>query len=218
MKKFLYFLTITTVALFLLSGCGPGNNGGEENPSNIHIKQAIANGDVASYDESDPLKDQYLAVINYLRGLSVKCNDSMGLSGPVGVDMVWESHVAAAAQEHSEDMNKSIWYDHKGSGTANDITGQSFTPARQSTFDERIIHNGYGGSIMGENIAISKASFVISDDYWLTVMEGWMSSTHGHCSNIMNPNLTDFGMYESRAAVDAAGEYKTYWTQDFGGN
>ena len=44
-----------------------------------------------------------------------------------------------------------------------------------------------------------------------------MKSTHGHCSNIMNPNLTEFGMYESGANVDANGWYKVYWTQDFGG-
>jgi len=222
-SHFISFAVLGTI--FLLSGCGPSdawsgdnnqNNGGVERPSDIHIKQAIDNGDVANYDANDPLQDQYLAVVNYLRGLGVRCNDPKGLSGPVDVDMVWEDTVAAAAKEHSEDMKKSNWYDHNGSGTVNDVTGQSFDPPRKSAFYERIKRNGYGGSMQAENIAKAEATYELPSDYWLTVMEGWMTSEHGHCSNIMNPNLTDFGMHESRAAV-AKGVYKTYWTQDFGG-
>jgi len=32
----------------------------------------------------------------------------------------------------------------------------------------------------------------------------------------MNPIFTQFGMYESRAAIDADGWHKVYWTQNFG--
>ena len=220
------FFSLLTGAFVLLGGCASVNNGGGNNNNNnnggnttlIDASFSIDLSQVPGYDSTDPINDQYLAVINYLRGLNVKCDDPSGLFGPVGIDMQWENHVAAAAREHSEDMKKSVWYDHDGSGTANDITGQSFTPSRKSTFDERIKYNGYVGSIMAENIATmwSKPN-PPANNAWVTVMEGWMKSDHGHCSNIMNPSLTDFGMYESRAAVDANGEYHVYWTQDFGG-
>jgi uncharacterized protein YkwD len=43
------------------------------------------------------------------------------------------------------------------------------------------------------------------------VMDGWMSSD-GHCANIMNPALRDFGV---ACVPGAAGNtYGTYWTMD----
>jgi len=207
----------------LLVGCGGvGGVGGGGNPNDINLAQAIANGDIPDYNASrngtPQVSQNYLAVINYLRSLNITCNDASAISGPSSLDMAWNTHLEASAKEHSEDMNKSVWYSHDGSGTVNDKTAQDLGLGRGSYFKDRIDHNGFIGSMKAENIAMSAASFVRSDDYWLNVMERWMASTHGHCSNIMHPSLTQFGMYESRAGVDANGTYKVYWTQDFGGS
>ncbi len=172
---------------------------------------------IDGYESTDPIEDQYLAVINYLRSLSIKCNDPYARSGPVDSDMQWDDLLAASAEEHSEDMRIAEHYSHLGSDTASDITGQTFTPTRASKFNERIAYNGYIGS-SAENIAVYGSSpEAANSDKWITIMEAWMTSTTGHCSNIMNPNLTDFGMFESRADVNGTGWYKVYWTQNFGG-
>ena len=225
-RKTMYALVLGFVLIGCNSSIGNSNTHGTTSSSNssveVNLTQAIANGDIANYDASRNGTSQvylnYVAVINYLRSLSITCNDPTAITGPSNPDMVWNTYIAASAKEHSEDMRKSDWYSHDGSGTVNDTTAQDMGLGRGSHFNERIIHNGFSASTSAENIAMSTASFVRPDDYWLKVMEGWMASTHGHCSNIMNPQLTEFGMYESRAAVDSNGTYKIYWTQDFGGN
>ena len=173
--------------------------------------------DVEGYSTNDTIEDQYLSVINHLRSLSIECNDSHAYSGPSGVDMQWNVLLSDAAEEHSEDMRIAEHYAHDGSGTDSDITGQTFTPTRASKFYERIEHNGFNGS-SAENIAIyASTPTQAQSDKWVTIMEAWMTSTTGHCSNIMNPSLTEFGMHESRADVNGTGWYKVYWTQNFGG-
>jgi len=103
------------------------------------FKIDIAN--VEGYDTTDPIEDQYLAVINHLRGLSIKCNDSHAMSGPSASDMQWNILLADAAEEHSEDMRIAEHYDHLGSGTASDITGQTFTPTRAIYICSRFKHS-----------------------------------------------------------------------------
>ena len=215
-------LVFCIVAIFGLVGCGGGSSGnllpeGTMSSSDLNLTKDIHEGKIADYDKTDPIEDQYLAIINYFRSLEIKCNDAKAITGPSGKDMNWNLLLANAAKEHSEDMNLSAWYGHNGSGTINDITGQTLTPVRASIFSERIENNGYNGSLTAENIAMIRAKPIVpSADSWIKVMEGWMKSTDGHCSNIMNPKLTEFGMYESRADVNASGWYNVYWTQDFG--
>jgi hypothetical protein len=222
-----YLLAVAS-AIVVVSGCGPtdGSGGGAHGgggsagtsggtiDASFHIDLA----DVPGYDSTDPIDEQYLSVVNYLRGLDITCNDAQGLSGPVEIDLRNDPHLQAAAREHSEDMRISGHYGHEGSGTTSDTTGQALGHA--STPRERMVHNGYTGNITAENIAIMQSTpNPPASDAWVEAMEGWMKSTHGHCSNIMNPNLTDFGMYESRtSAPDTEGYYRVYWTQDFGGN
>ena len=215
------------IAVQMITGCSSsgdmqtGNTSatgvtGDATQSTINSSFHINLADVPGYNSADPVDDQYLSVVNYLRMLSIKCNDSRGLSGPVGTDLQNESHLQASAREHSEDMRISGHYDHKGSGTASDTTGQALGHA--STPRERMKHNGYTGTLTAENIAFFASTKLPEDKEWVHAMEGWMTSTHGHCSSIMNPNLTDFGMHEScTTSPDAQGYYRCYWTQDFGG-
>jgi len=179
---------------------------------------------VPSYDPNDPIEDQYLSVVNYLRDLKVKCNDPAGLEGSVGSDLVWNTFLMDAAQEHSDDMLANQLFSHQGSGTETDLTGQNFTPVRPSEFYERIEFNGYiNYTTSGENIAMQGAYPTLSDTTWVKAMEGWMTSTTGHCSNIMNPNFKDFGMAEARGTQPYTLDDGTvidmpvaYQTQNFG--
>jgi len=178
---------------------------------------------VDGYNADDSIEEQYLAVVNYLRSLRIKCNDPSALEGPVGSNLVWNTFLTSASQEHSDDMLTTGQFTHEGSGTQSDVTGQTFTPARASTSFERMIHNGYTYSTAGENIAYRAAYPTLPDDSWVRAMEGWMKSHTGHCSNIMKPNFRDFGMAEARGTkpiVFSDGVTRdadvAYWTQNFG--
>ncbi len=219
--RFIVFLSAMAL-LFGISGCGdssdvPGGSGEITNPSDIDLTKDIQDGKISGYNNADPIEDQYLAVINYFRSLKIQCDYALAVTGPSGSDMTWNTFLADSAEEHSQDMMLSVHYDHLGSGTGNDITGQTFTPSRSSTPHERIIYNGYQGLMTAENIAyVGSTPNPPSSDVWIKVMEKWMTSKTGHCSNIMYHNLTEFGMHESRADANATGGYKVYWTQNFG--
>ena len=45
-------------------------------------------------------------------------------------------------------------------------------------------------------------------------MKSWITSTTGHCENIMNPNYSFLGVGFFYAT---AGRYDDYWVQNFGG-
>jgi len=178
---------------------------------------------VDGYNADDPIEKQYLAVVNYLRGLRIKCNDPAALEGPVGSDLVWNTLLTDASKEHSDDMLITGQFTHEGSGEQSDITGQTFSPTRASTPFERMTHHGYTYSTAGENIDTRAAYPELADDSWVRAMEDWMKSHTGHCSNIMDPNFRDFGMAESRGTkpiVFSDGITRdvpvAYWTQNFG--
>jgi len=228
MKKVIFYgmVVLALVACGGGSGGSGGSNGGGTSctncvdPADINLTKDIQDDKITGYNSNDPINIQYLSVINYFRSLNIVCNDAMAVEGPSGSDMEWNDDLADSAKEHSDDMMKSNWYNHNGSGTSNDITGQTFTPARPSTFSERISHNGFSNNLTAENIGIMRTKpNNPPSDAWITAMEGWIKSEHGHCSNIMHPDLKYFGMYESRTtSADSAGWNKVYWTQDFGGN
>lgn len=215
MHRYRVFLVIIVLSL-ITNGCdGSGSSSDSTGAAVVDSSFSIDLSKVSGYNSSDPIEDQYLAVINYLRSQHLKCNDHLGIEGP-STPLTWNADLAAAALEHSQDMNISGHYGHTGSGTPSDITGTHVGHA--SSFSERINYNGYSGNTTGENIANSASKpNPVPSDYWVTVMEGWMKSTSGHCSNIMHPNFEDFGMAEVRADVNATGWYLTYWTQNFGG-
>jgi len=232
------------VVCLLLIGCGGGGASTstsvsspnvDENTDTFNgllVKDLNLTKDISDrklvINHGDSIKDQYLTVINYLRDLKIKCNDSRAEEGPVS-SIIWDELLAAAAEEHSNDMNTSGDYSHDGSGTASDTTGQALTPAKKSTPAERVAAAGYAGQA-GENIAIQVRDYTnaggkpvnfqpVDSDTWISIMEEWMKSKKGHCSNIMNPANKSFGMHESGSRVDDNGThtlYSTYWTQEFG--
>ena len=210
-------------ALFFVAGCGGGGgstqgDGDGGTVPDINLSKAIQQGEIPGYDETDPIKDQYLAVINYIRSLSIVCNDSSKAQGPSD-PLQWDNNLFMAAKEHSEDMLMTGHYSHDGSGTQYDLTASDLGLSRGSHFDERIVHNGFQGNIKAENIAMMKLQNIQpSGKEWLSAMEGWIKSTHGHCSNIMSKQIKYFGMYEAKSQTpDANGTIYIYWTQDFGG-
>jgi uncharacterized protein YkwD len=97
-----------------------------------------------------------------------------------------------------------------------------------STPAQRVEYNGYDGSSAENQARIlriyTKGSQPIvfeplADDTWLFIMQEWMKSTTGHCSNIMNASFEDFGMYEAGVYDEDNGTHilhATYWTQNFG--
>ncbi len=222
-------------AAVVLSGCGSNTSHKKETKlapiPNVDVKKSIQEGKIKAYNPSDPIEKQYTAVVNYLRSQSITCSDASGFSGPLP-SIKWNSKLYMSAKEHSDDYNQTGAYkhDHTGSGEGSDVTAVSLgiTP-KGSTPRQRVEHQGYDG-YAGENQAnyisyhangIPPANFKkIEPTTWMDVMSGWMQSQHGHCSNIMNPDATEFGMAQSGARYDNNGTddiYTTYWTQDFGG-
>ncbi len=221
MKKILFYSLMSLIFV----GCGGGNGNGTScinciDPSDINLTKDIQNNKISDYHSSDPINIQYLSIINYFRSLKIKCDDHMAIKGPSGSKMEWNDNLKDSAKEHSEDMMKSDWYDHNGSGTTNDKTAIDLLLGRGSKFYERISHNGFTSSALtAENIArMETKPNNPPSNAWIITMEEWIKSKHGHCSNIMNPDLKYFGMYESRTtSADSDGLNKAYWTQDFGG-
>jgi uncharacterized protein YkwD len=104
-----------------------------------------------------------------------------------------DDRLRCAARLHSLDMATNNFFSHTGTGG--------------TTFTQRIEAQGYTSwSAAAENIAAgsSTASAAVAQ---------WMSSTAGHCGNIMNPAYEDIGI---GVAYDASSTYGWYWTQDFG--
>ncbi len=131
---------------------------------------------VASYD------DEVIRLVNVER-------DSAGGLAP----LKGESHLAAAALRHSNDMatNMVTYIDHVGTDG--------------STFDQRIREAGYlSYTALAENIAAGYSTPA-------AVMAGWMGSS-GHRANILNTNLREIGV----SYVYGNAGYRHYWTQDFG--
>ena len=240
MKK----LIISTMATFLLIGCGGGasttesvNNSNIDNnnsisssnnvvkPSDVNVTKAIQDGKVLGYSDSNTEKENYLAVINYLRSLKIECGDTDNTVGPASA-LNWSDKLYQASLDHSKDVVKNYtkyfnprieskgYNPHLGSGTSTDIPG--FQNGEGSRFTDRIQYNNYQHPL-GENVAITSDTEVGDDtNAWLNAMNGLIRSPE-HCRNIMSPYAKDFGMAEYVSPDNSVyGEYHYFWTQDFG--
>jgi uncharacterized protein YkwD len=129
-----------------------------------------------------------LARVNAARAAGAQCGarGAFAATGP----LQWHGVLVTAAARHSQDMASSNIFSHTGSDN--------------STFAQRVTAAGYGWSLVAENIAAGYRTVQ-------EVMDGWMSSD-GHCANIMNPGLRDFGV--ACVPGGASNTYSTYWTMD----
>jgi len=103
----------------------------------------------------------------------------------------YNSNLAAAARDHSEDMGWQDYFSHTG------LDGSS--PA------DRVTAAGYSYNRLGENIAAGQPTPEI-------VVDAWMASP-GHKANILDPDFCDIGV---GYAYVADSTYRHYWTQNFG--
>jgi uncharacterized protein YkwD len=130
-------------------------------------------------DESSPVEievsndapaafQQMLADVNAVRAEGCRCGDQN--MPPVG-SVQWNSQLAAAAANHSEDMAQVGQLNHTGSDGSN--------------AGARLVRVGYNWQQYGENIA---SGFTSSS----SVLRAWINSP-GHCRNLMGANFTEMG-------------------------
>jgi uncharacterized protein YkwD len=126
--------------------------------------------------------------VNAARAAGAQCgaHGAFAAAGP----LQWHGVLVAAAARHSQDMASHNFFSHTGSDNS--------SPA------QRVTDAGYGWHLAAENIAAGYRTVQ-------EVMDGWMTS-EGHCANIMNPELRDFGV--ACVPGGASNTYSTYWTMD----
>ena len=185
--------SLIILASLLLIGCG----GTASNP----VSDNAQNGDLSKINVT---QQEFLTAINKARSIQRDCypNDpNRGLMEATH-PLKWNNELYASALEHSTDLATSDTFDHKGSGTESDITGDG----KASEFYERIENNGYSNYYsIGENIAGGQENL---DE----VMKAWLASP-GHCSNIMKDTYDEVGV---AVVLNEDSTYGIYWTQNFG--
>ena len=129
-----------------------------------------------------------LAAINQARASGRYCGTTWY---PATGALTWNTLLTQAAAAHSTDMANNDYFSH--------------TSLDGRTFVQRIVATGYQYTTLAENIAAGSGTIQ-------AVMDMWLASP-GHCANIMNASLTDFG---GACVANAAATYGTYWTHDFG--
>jgi uncharacterized protein YkwD len=105
------------------------------------------------------------------------------------------SKLTAAAQNHSQDMAISDFFDHKGTDG--------------SSAGDRASKAGYDWREMAENIAAGQKTPA-------EVVKAWINSP-GHRENILNANVKEIGVgYFFLANDTGTHNYNIYWTQKLG--
>lgn len=102
----------------------------------------------------------------------------------------WNSALADASRQHSEEMARYNYFSHRGRDGSNP--------------GDRVKRAGYRYRSMGENIAAGQRS---PED----AVAGWIRSPD-HCANLMNPEFTEMG---AALAVNAGSVLGLFWTQEF---
>ena len=113
-------------------------------------------------------KTTMLQLVNGARAKGCTCGTTV--MPPVDA-LTWNDELAAAAYEHSSDMNTNNYFSHTGLDGSD--PGQRITAA------------GYSWTSWGENIANGYTSEQ-------AVMNAWLAS-EGHCKNIMNAGFKEIG-------------------------
>ena len=137
--------------------------------------------------------DAILAAINKVRAQGRKCGDTFYPAVP---PLRWNRLLEQSALKHSKNMADKQFFEH--------------TDPQGRTPQDRILGGGYVGSTTGENIA---AYYTDDPD---KVLEAWVKSP-GHCTNLMYPDYTEFGLGVYFLPYDKSKKYLRLWTQNFGG-
>lgn len=119
-------------------------------------------------------KELLIQLVNDARTSGHQCGTTYY---PPVAPVQWNKELEAAAQSHSDYMNKTGTFSHTGRGG--------------TSAGERIREQGYEWSAYGENIAAGHPNEE-------AVIHGWLES-QGHCKNIMNGKLTEMGVAISGA-------------------
>ena len=174
--------TVTWVLTAVLAACGGGSDDGPESRGAPGGSGSGPTCGLANF------QTDLLQRVNAVRAAGAQCGarGAFAATGP----LQWHGVLVIAATRHSQDMVDHNFFSHTGSDNS--------SPA------QRISDAGYGWSLAGENIAAGYRTVQ-------EVMDGWMSSD-GHCANIMNPALRDFGVV--CVPGGASNTYSSYWTMD----
>ncbi|MEP7056806.1 MAG: CAP domain-containing protein [Caldimonas sp.] len=124
--------------------------------------------------------------LNEIRHRGAICHRAAGLS--VGAPLQWSAPLAAVAQAQAQDMARLEQMGH--------LDGQHRGLA------ERLGALGYRFRAAVENVAVGYVSLD-------AVVEAWIDS-EGHCDNLMNTTVLEFGLACSDGA--AGGGAGRYWT------
>lgn len=136
---------------------------------------------------ADPELTELLALVNEARAAGADCGGDVR---PPAAPLSYHPTLARAAQNHSEDMMAAGVMSHD-----TPVGAVHYPPG--TTFDGRILAEGYLFSTAGENIAWGFAS---AD----SVLQGWLASP-GHCLNLLNGGFSEIGL----------GREGSYWAQVF---
>lgn len=127
-------------------------------------------------------------IINHLRHTTKKCkSDDIPNKEPLS-DLIWNEKLANTANLHAKNMVEFNFFSHEG------IDG--------TNVGERALKFEYHWTNIGENIAAGEESLS-------QVFTDWINS-YGHCTNIINPQFSDFGLIKI-ISPNPNDIYSTYW-------
>jgi uncharacterized protein YkwD len=134
------------------------------------------------------LEAEALRAVNAFRATARSCG-SAGRFDPAG-PVRWSAPLAQLAASHAQDMAA------RNVMTHDDAQGRA--PADRATAA------GYGWRVFAENVAGHPGGLS-------GVMRSWEASP-GHCANLMNPEVTEFGLACSPGGPRT--RYRAYWAME----
>ncbi len=196
----LYLCSAISLATLISAGCSSE----DVNSTLGSFVQGDAGGQAASQSSENinsgrsaeglcsPTDDELhvLDVINQARSQARYCgNDFYAAAPPV----TWNCQLEAAAYMHSEDMVANNFFAHEGSDGLK--------------AGHRIEAVGYNWRVYGENLAAGHATIEAA-------MVDLLASP-GHCRNVMNAKVTEFGSAVIFPDVSLGLDYQSYWSHEF---
>jgi uncharacterized protein YkwD len=175
--------TPPTVGVGVDSGTTPST--GAPPPATLPALASLPSGNCAQIASAQEALD----ALNQARAVGRSCGATVFPAAPA---LVWDSQLAQAALNHSQDMATRNFFGHTN-------------PDGETPFD-RTAKAGFGRAT-GENIAAGYSTLSV-------VMQGWLDSP-GHCANIMRQSYKQYAIACVTPPSKSA-DFSIYWTQSFG--